>query len=88
MDEGIILDYVTLNHWAKLLKLGPQLLVGTTTTDVAYVELGGGFGFPSAHLHVHGQAIEHIMVKVANGFLSLGFVFHVDEAEVLHDVAL
>lgn len=88
VHKGILLDNVALEHRAVLLKLGPQLRVGARGADVAHVQLGGGPALVLAGLHVDADAVQLVMVQVADGILGGRLVLDVHKAIVLDDVAL
>lgn len=83
VNKGIVFHDVTLHHSAVLFKFGPQLLVGAG--NVADVQLGGASRLAPAQLDIHRLTVELVLVEVANGFLRLGFVVHVDETKILYN---
>lgn len=86
VHEGVVLDNVTLHHRAELLKLAAQDAAGDALSQIADVQLGGGLGPPFADLHVHGPAVQFVLVKVLNGLLRLKRVGHVDKPIVFDNV--
>ncbi|KAG8146691.1 hypothetical protein E2320_013807 [Naja naja] len=88
VHKGIIFHDIALKHGAVFLKLGPQLQVRAAGADVAHVQLGGSLALVFAGFDVDADAVQLVVVQVADGVLGGRLVFNVHKPIILDDVTL